>query len=1285
MTSKWSFSKSCGAAGLTLAFTLEFCHFVFFSQTRSTAPRTEDIVSFYASFDENVLAERAGGDEAPLGNQNLKIVREGRKGSAVYLDAGSLLTYDAPGNLYSERGTVAFWWLLDEPVGDTPFSLIRISAAQRLAQDFTFAELAWTGKSLHLSVYDRDGQPHQVEADAKHELVSGRWFHLAFSWDELDGIRLYIDGHPIARQLGEVHLSANLDQIGIHASVVTPYQTRGTERKVLIDDLRIYTAPLNEAAVEDLAQLGGGRAGAIPSVMETSPEFWSRHWKARFGWEDSESIPRISSPAWIRKIPVTEGRDVKKFSVEAFDGKPETLWPYQGPGYSDQGKALDLTVENEPFNYLWVQGSLRGQISRVTDNQKVALLERSHPTGTLSVTRLPSPVVARRLRVERQEGVLSELSLFAIGNSPFTPQKAQKPNSGSVASLIPPARRVSYRLMPSTEALGLQGVSRGQIASLFNLRSRVVGRYLPQDREAWVGVPVEVYKASEKKSSAIAENLRYSHVVLPPFLSHTGVDVIKLKLNPAGAKLAEEAIVNVAVKDPVVPMRDLINLSLKLPADGPAEIILDIPDVVFPAGAPVWMTLASDQKDFGASYLSGAEVEMWMTEADKSERSERSRQEYLSERLRLIRSSFQTLSQSRPWMTGEAAKVRRQFKLMDEFLQCVEDVLRVDPKEPNAVAYSGWTKRNEPPPDFKQPELPAPDIPRWAFQQEFLLKQFRQILDWWIKNRQTETGELGGGLSRDTTFVSNWTGMALMEGPGDRYRESQRNILEACYHNELIKNGLNSRLLDPLQAYEQGINTIPAALLLDYGNPTLVERLMETARHYERLTGVNSVGHRHFRSNLFSSTELIEEGRAAGEDLYSQLMWQPGLFLTWYNGSPLTLRWLTDYANGLLAHWDRDRYPMLARGIRFASDEVVSRGLPNAEVINLMWGVYRLTGEQKYLWLLDTLLKSGNVDRAEVTNGRWLEFIDSGLDHGPIRDEVRKRNIWDHNLQSDETGLLARQLAFELTGDKKQVEDYQAALIKHLAQNMVLYTEAEPSTDAIWLPQRATQRARLGGVAYFRHCIYPGNAISWEGTAGNVTSLVRRASSNGLKVIVFNSAKSLQDVTLRVWELENGSYDVIEGTDVNGDDQIDVVTTSRTLPLKRHSGITVSLRPRRITVIDIKQVQKGTPLWELPDLALGPEDVQYEAASDKLIITVHNIGGSKSPPFELTVENEKRTSLFKRELDALEAPADLRPKRVTIELSGLRSRGAKAVVIKVDPGNHVEEITDENNQLRKSL
>src|SRR5439155_14512322 len=389
-----------------------------------------------------------------------------------------------------------------------------------------------------------------------------------------------------------------------------------------------------------------------------------------------------------------------------------------------------------------------------------------------------------------------------------------------------------------------------------------------------------------------------------------------------------------------------------------------------------------------------------------------------------------------------------------------------------------------------------------------------------------------------------WPGIALMEGPTDRWRDSVRAVLEACYRRGWVTQGLNTRPADALQAYEEGINTVPTALLLDYGNPLLIERLMETARQYERLTGINPAGHRHFRSYVFSATDLAAEGRYAQEDVYSQLLWHPGLYLSWYNGNSQMIRWLSEYADALLAHWQNDRYPSLARGIRFESDEVISKGLPNPEVINLLWGVYRLTGNDKYLWLTDKLLKGGNVAQAEMINGRWLEFVDPEPYRSPILDEVRKRNIWDHNLQSDETGLLARQYDYELTGDKKQVEDYQAALIKHMSQNMLLYTSAEQSAGSIWIPQRATQRDRLGGVAHYRNCIYPGHAISWDGTNGNVAALVTKATPSALKIIVFNTAKTLRDVSLRVWELENGIYEVVEGTDVNGDDQIDGDTTS---------------------------------------------------------------------------------------------------------------------------------------------
>src|SRR5689334_14902938 len=117
---------------------------------------------FYASFDKNVLGDEAVGDESPLANQNLKIVREGKRGGAALLEIGSVLTYDAPGNVYGERGTVGFWWKLDEPLGRTPFSIVRISQTRQVNPEYSFIHLFWSGEDLRLRIYDRENAQHEV-------------------------------------------------------------------------------------------------------------------------------------------------------------------------------------------------------------------------------------------------------------------------------------------------------------------------------------------------------------------------------------------------------------------------------------------------------------------------------------------------------------------------------------------------------------------------------------------------------------------------------------------------------------------------------------------------------------------------------------------------------------------------------------------------------------------------------------------------------------------------------------------------------------------------------------------------------------------------------------------------------------------------------------------------------------------------------------------------------------------------------------------------------------------
>ncbi len=1240
----------------------------------STAAEGENPLLFYASFDRNALAEQAFGDETPLVNQNLKILREGRKGGALILDSDSILSYDAPGNLYAERGTVTFWWKLDDPLDEVPFSIVRISLAQPSTPDSTFGELQWSGERLRLWFRDRDSVVHSLTADEKGKVTAGRWYHLAFTWDELDGLRLYLDGRMVSRKTGELHLASSLDQIGFHLRSLAPSKIEGNGRKAYLDELRLYSIALAEKSIEDLAQQGGGRAGQMPPVSETSPELWNSHWKARFGWHTPEQIPPVVTSAVVHKISFLEGTDSRKLDISSFDGKPETYWPSEYPGYAESGKSLTLNLAEEPFNWLLLEGNFVGRINQGNDLRKV-LLERSESSGTAGYLALKVPVTGGQLQVSRKSGVIRELSAFNIQAQSAAPSAS----SGTGRSM---ASKIAYRLLPRADAANLDGVSRGQINSLYNLDLKISRRYLPVDRESWVGVPAEIYKAPERPSVS-ASQPHYSHVIVPPFLQHTALDAVRLRFNVEGKKPASGALVHVTVRDPLLLWRDLLTVDLRLRAEGPSEVVLDFPDIVVPAGIPLWITLAGDRKDFGADYLTGAEVELWLAETGTGPRAERSKKEYLAQRLNQLRADFFLLSMDRCWVNADPAKLRQQFRLVDELYRLVEDVLRTDPKEPTALAFRGWLQPGIAPPDYKQLESPL-DIPLWAFQQQSLVNQFRELAGWWIKSRQAAAGEFGDGLDQDTTLVSNWPGIALMEGPDEELRSSLRLLLESCYRTGALKDGLNAALADPQHAYRQGLGLAPASALLEYGNPSIIERLMESTRHYERLTGVNAARHRHFQSLLFSATQLLDEPLYGREDPHSVFMWQPGLVLAWYNGNPGVMKQITEHADALLAHWQKEKYPLLTRGVRFVGDTPLSRGLPDPEVVDFLWAVYRLTGNSKYLSLFDRMSTMGDVGLVETMSGRWLDFVEPEVYRDAVEEQARKKTIWDRNLQGDESGLLARQLSYEISGDKKLVEDNQAALLKHLAQNGALYTVVQPATGSIRLLTRTLQRERLGGVASYNGTLFPGHAVSWEGTRGNISALVLKATPDYLKIAAFNMAKTFQDVNLRVWNLENGTYEVFEGTDLNDDDKVDILTTKRTLSLKRYSIVPLTLRARKTTIIEIRQFQKGTPLSELPDLAMGPEDLQFDPVSETGRLVVHNIGARKSPAFSLQVENEKRVVLLKKSVEGLEAPVDCQPKTTVIDLSGLHTRGSRLLFFRINPERAFEEITEENNLLRKT-
>src|SRR3546814_1909714 len=95
----------------------------------------------------------------------MSIVPDGAIGSAIRWSDGGYVAWQAPGNMYAQRGTLSFFWRSHTPAGETPFvirseehtselqSLMRISYA-------VFCLKKKRGKKTTDSIINREHPPY---------------------------------------------------------------------------------------------------------------------------------------------------------------------------------------------------------------------------------------------------------------------------------------------------------------------------------------------------------------------------------------------------------------------------------------------------------------------------------------------------------------------------------------------------------------------------------------------------------------------------------------------------------------------------------------------------------------------------------------------------------------------------------------------------------------------------------------------------------------------------------------------------------------------------------------------------------------------------------------------------------------------------------------------------------------------------------------------------------------------------------------------------------------------
>jgi len=1231
----------------------------------ATAAQTsaEPGLLFKLSGDKGLVADVAAGDPVPNFADKIAVA-DGKVGQGFRAADDGIVSWNAPGNILAQRGTLSFFWRSGYPVGVAPFVIFRVGYADHSSWDMAFLRIDWNGHGFDAFVTDNGLARTRVSFKVDKTPAPDAWTHLAFAWDETTGVQLYVDGKLAAKKEAKAVYDAGLDQFGVAGRVVAPHQvqsrynfTRGGD----LDELRVYDRALGASAVAALAR-NETPALAAPAATLGDPAVRAA-WKQRYGW-NKDLPPLLAAPqTTIRKVEIVDAKDIKQWMWRANDGISETTWPgvynrsrlpgrddyFQLPDwnvYVDGGKVLTLTLPDEPINRLEIQGPAYGALSWAAKaGDKATSVATRAKDQQRTVTPLDQPLNGGVLTFANvaQETPIQEIWAYNV----------------SAGSEPKDAFKMSYTVRADVAP---------DYLNLSDLNTYIAGRHPAGERATVVAIPEGAPNRPRPASDLAQSGLPIVHVLIPSGFgdapaakplarnwaygwenARDGLDGIAIDIPALPGADGAVIPLNIQVKDPIWPGRNMIDVSVSVKAGEARTVWLDLRDRILTADS-LYLTIAADSADFGPKALDGAKIRLVLKDRDKA------KVEHIADRLNQVKDNW-------AFLVEEHTTSKRQG-LYRRLYADITDLLRVDPD--NQIGREYWgdiTYGSQGWPAFEQPK-PNDDTPLWAFRQLEDLKLVSKFINWWIDERQADYGDFGGGLSDDSDLLQQWPGVALMGVQPDKLTHSLNRLTDAVYKNGMFTNGLSTIETDELHAYEEGINSNSEAMYVNYGDPLAVERLFTTVKALPRVVDKNPAGHVHFNTNWYSGKTSYREGPWEWQKPYSFGVTHPSILISDYNGDPTARDTVVGLADGYLAHVRPDgSYP---NEINWRTDAerggTVLQGSGADGPFQVFWAAYRLTGDAKYLTPVHWRISKNGLRSLQTINENALTELKLG--------EANKETLVKAAAKG---GAFERYAAWTLTGDKTHLENLYANEIQWNAQHMYMHTEGHWWSDRVELPSDILQRTRLGGIANKRGQMTPGHTVSWrfdnaDGT--DVALLVKDATKTSFKVIAYNTTDKPVTATMTGWNVAPGQWSLEQGLDADGDDAIDGAAQRRSIAFERSLGTQVVLPPRQTAVIDMKRVSAGDDPAKRADLGVGRGDVVVKGSA--VTATVHSLGAQDASPAKLELVDAAGKVLASAPIPPLKAPRDLLPKTASVKLklpAGVKTQGLRVRIAASQPQN----------------
>ena len=564
--------------------------------------------------------------------------------------------------------------------------------------------------------------------------------------------------------------------------------------------------------------------------------------------------------------------------------------------------------------------------------------------------------------------------------------------------------------------------------------------------------------------------------------------------------------------------------------------------------------------------------------------------------------------------------------------------------------------------------------PNWAGRQYEGLNRVRDVVLWWIRNRQAPTGEMGGGWGDDCEMLRHWGDVYFLTGDCE-IRDAAAKMANGIVR-EIAPNGYLEQIADVEHAAEPTSDTAVLAGF-DYGNPIYIERAMATARLMRDVwTGINRHGQRLFRSCWFGASGVRTELPHAQDIPLNARALKPVLWLAWYNRNPDAIRLLRDLGDAWIENARRTDggkpKGFLPSAVVFETGEIGgfsgkwwSDGFYYSrwpayhdEAYMHLAGTAFITGDAKYLrpmqWTLEQMKRfrgvradelrkkpEGSVEWA-VSHARWMALAT------PAAAWREESGINEHD--KDIWGMGNSWASWRIGGSRETSHlDYQLNKIdESVGVNFPLLTSEVISTDRVLVNGSSVLFSMATGGYSSRS--WPSYHVTWNRTGGKHAALVKEMTSRQLLIQIYSFADEPLEVDAHFWRLAPGHYDWTMMPEV--DEGSVEAAHGEFIYRERGQPLTLTVPPGQTHELRLKQT-KPLPLrpLHLPDIALSSRDLVIldgRGGDAVVLATIHNIGSGDAGNVKVQLTDGEGNELARDSIQTMPAPQNLQPSRMTI-------------------------------------